>query len=267
MKIQQLCESNLLPRDTLIDILASAVERNPCQRKNWARLVKTLGALPASKETDEEGLHEKQIEADGDQQWKTRQRVVDWEDEFFLTPKSAIKLVKPEFVRMVTTAVGNALPSTKSHQRDAHVAPGVATMPNPTECIRWICDPVQDNGVVFDQGAVVKDSMLPGIMMPNELQDDTRSDPDQELLPHDPACEALCMEIVVASHLMGAYHPFVCNSVWWLALKLWQSTDTLNGNENSFVDAISWLSSYGLDSSVYLRCRLNQSTEVSELSG
>ena len=268
MKVQRLCESNLLPRDALIEILAIAVERNPCQRRNWARLVKSLGALPSSTDTNKECLHDKQAEFDEVQQWKTRQRAFEWEDQFFYTPTSATKLVKPEFVRIVTAAVEKALPSMKTNGV-CSCGGGAVSMPDPIECMGWICDPGKDNAMEFDQGAVVNDSLLPENTILNALDHQNEPECDSEILgrlKHNPSCEALCMKIVVASHLIGAYHPFVCNSIWWLALKLWQSCDKFDGKENSFVNAFSWLSSYGLDSSVYLRCRLNQSIEVSELS-
>ena len=78
---------------------------------------------------------------------------------------------------------------------------------------------------------------------------------------HHPTCEAMCMKIVVASHLLGVWHPFVCNSIWLLSVKLWQSQQqTISDDKsNAYAEGLALLKLHGIDASVYIQCRLKQS--------
>ena len=43
MKVEQLYESNYLPRDALLNVMACAIDQDPGERENWARFVRVLG--------------------------------------------------------------------------------------------------------------------------------------------------------------------------------------------------------------------------------
>eukprot|EP00571_Detonula_confervacea_P003509 CAMPEP_0172330690 /NCGR_PEP_ID=MMETSP1058-20130122/61511_1 /TAXON_ID=83371 /ORGANISM="Detonula confervacea, Strain CCMP 353" /LENGTH=1428 /DNA_ID=CAMNT_0013047915 /DNA_START=70 /DNA_END=4356 /DNA_ORIENTATION=+ len=269
-KVQKLCdESNLLPRDALLDILARAIERDPCDRKNWARLVNALGALDI-KESDAQCLHAISLQSLEGCRWRGKHRVTEWEDQFFRAPKSTDKVVKPEFVRIVSDIVDSALFSNVRHVQNvqrmaANSCGGEAiTSHDPKDCMSWIWNPLEDTREVdYDRGAFVDDALLPmnnSTMALNSHSELLFNSEIQEQLSRNPSCEALCMKIVVACHLMGNWHPFVCNSIWWLAVKLWQSTQTTDklmpADRNTYCDGLTWLSMHGLDISVYLQCRL-----------
>lgn len=111
-------------------------------------------------------------------------------------------------------------------------------------------------------------SSIPWFIVESNFQEGPLFEPEiQERLSCNPTCEALCMKILVACHLMGVWHPFVCNSVWWLAVKLWHSnqqstTDQLtptSAESNIYANALAWLEMHGLDISVYIQCRLKHS--------
>jgi hypothetical protein len=67
------------------------------------------------------------------------------------------------------------------------------------------------------------------------------------------------MKIVVASHLLGVRHRFVCDSIWWLAVKLWQSSQAkevlppADRNQHPYAEGLTWLSMYGIDASAYFQ--------------
>ena len=270
-KVHQLCESKHLPRDALLDILACAIEHNPCERNNWFRLVKTLGAVGLTRKSDTECLHGKHEQSEEGQGWWGKHRVAEWEDQFFRAPKSTAKAVKPEFVRMVS-AVVDPLCQNVQQIEDKSLEGEAISIHDPQECMEWIWNPVEDNGGMdYDRDAFMNDVLLPAntsniaFSSQSELLFDSEI---QERLSGNPSCEALCMKIVVACHLLGAWHPFVCDSIWWLSVKLWQSTQTSDqlkpAKRNNYDDGLAWLSMHGLDISVYLQCRLEHSLGMTD---
>jgi len=252
----------------LLDILAFAVERDPCEEKNWTRLVNMLGPIDATSNSDK-CQHTLTSVQSGDGSWWGKRRVLEWEEQFFHPPKSSTKAVKPEFVRLVAAAVDSALSQTSEGRTVKRVAgttskAGDTSMPNPKECLGWIWNPQQD-AIIDDYDQDVIEDMLPTNSSEGDLnfQHMTTISEILESLSSNPMCEALCMKIIVACHLMGAWHPFVCNSIWWLAVKLWQTTQAADQSwadgRNQFSDSLVWLSMHGLNILAYLQCRLKQS--------
>ena len=269
-KVQQLCELNHLPRDALLDILAGAIEHNPCDRKGWARLVEALGAVD-SKGNGSRCLHTNSVQSEKGCSWWGEYRVAEWEDQFFYAPKSNAKAVKSEFVSLVSAAVESTSLSNMSRsqifQQKAEEEGANNSLPCPKECMSWIWNPLEDtDDVDYDLDGFIDDVLFPENTSTIELhsQNELLLDPEiQKRLSSNPSCEALCMKIVVACHLMGIWHPFVCNSIWRLAVKLWQSKQAKYQNgrakRSGYDDGLAWLSMYGLDISLYLQCRLRRS--------
>ena len=121
-----MCESKYLPRDGLIDVLASAIERNPCERKNWARLVNALGAVK------EEDIA---IQSEEGHKWWGALRVTHWGDQFFHAPESAAKAVKPDFVDIVSSIVESHVEKAK---RLANPPDKALQISAPEECLGWV---------------------------------------------------------------------------------------------------------------------------------
>jgi len=63
-------------------------------------------------------------------------------------------------------------------------------------------------------------------------------------LSADPMCEALCLKIVVAKYMIGEYCDFVCDSIWWMAVKHWRCVQKngTNKNTSAYLDGLNWLS-------------------------
>ena len=265
-KVQHLCESNHLPRDALLEILACAVERNPCESKRWVRLAQALGDVKLTRNVQ---FQEKS-------EWWGKQRATEWENQFFLAPKSTTHVVKPEFVRTVSVAidplVGQAGPSliAKEQTGKKSFKETAISMPKPQECMGWIWSPADDNCVKDEVSGVSTDeAFLPANTSNIEFDSHNESLFDSEThqrFSGNTFCEALCLKTVVACHLLGARHPFVQNSVWWLSVKLWQSTQAADMRKptNSFEyrDGLAWLTMYGVDIRMHLHCRLNHSLNI-----
>ena len=77
------------------------------------------------------------------------------------------------------------------------------------------------------------------------------------------------MKILVAGHLTGVHNQFVCNSVWWFAVNLWQSTSNarMSDTRNHYADGLAWLAMHGIDISLHLQCRLMRTEAVSIIHG
>jgi hypothetical protein len=108
-KVRQLCDSNYLPRDALLSVLAGAIEHNPCAIEHWEHLVLELGAIDRAENNDNCLHHEKSIESKVRRWWGT-QRVVEWEDQFFHAPSVRDVVETSVFVRTVMDAVERILP-------------------------------------------------------------------------------------------------------------------------------------------------------------
>ena len=267
-RVHLLCQSKHLPRNSLHDILARAIEQNPCDKENWARFVKMLGDVPTTS-VGTHCLHKKPDQSsETERKWWGKDRVTEWTDEFFYAPKSSITVSKSEVVREISAAVDSALSSNhlssgQDIQHNASNSHGneAVTFPKPSECMDWIRNPADDNASddVYDVDLLMNDALLPA----NTAKVASNSSSGQLLLDSeigDPSCEALCMKIVVACHLVGLSHPFVCDSIWWLAVELWQSTHSSSsqcgsGEKNPCAGSLRWLSKQGLIISSYLHCQ------------
>ncbi len=140
---------------------------------------------------------------------------------------------------------------------------------DPEECMGWIWNLAEESGnMEYDHDAYKYFALLPANSSENAFnsQSSLRFDSNiKKRLSSNPSCEALCMRIVAAGHLLGAFHPFVCDSIWWLSVKLWQSARASRTAEgNCYSNGIVWLSMHGLDISAYLRCRLKRSLWINE---
>ena len=250
-KVILLCESNYLPRDGLIDVLASAIERDPCEREHWARLVKALGAV----EEENAALHSEE-----GHKWWGALRVTHWEDQFFYAPFTA-KAAKQTIVDIVSSFVESHVAKA---ERLALDPPDQALLiPAPEECLGWIWNPLEDGtDVTHNYDILIDGGLLPQKTCASSFDSQRNSLFDSvihERLARNPSCEALCMKIVVASHLLGVRHRFVCDSIWWLAVKLWQSSQAkevlplADRNQHPYAEGLTWLSMYGIDASSYFQ--------------
>jgi len=263
IKVRQLCEANLLPRDALLDLLACAVEKNPCRRENWVHLVNALGRVYASTGNNhDECLHsEESTDQERRDCWWGKDRVSTWKEEFFNNlPKSATQAVKPEFVCIVSQVVESILvdsPYQDHINKEETLNESSVSMPNPGECMEWIWDPQDTSDVDYDENNL-KNDLLPSTKEADQSQEELVHSME---ISHHPTCEAMCMNIVVASHLLGVWHPFVCNSIWLFSVKLWQSQQqTISDDKsNAYAEGLAWLKMYGVDASVYIQCRLKHS--------
>ena len=274
--MRQLHDSNYLPRDALLNVLAGAVEHDPCAIDHWEQLVIELGAIERVEYHDKCLHHEKSIESK-EQSWWGTHRVVEWQDQFFYAPKVVDVPEKPEFVRTVTDIVETFLPPndhgphaqwvSAKHSKDASI------IPDPIECMGWIWDPLDDEPNVepLRTKQIIDIAILPNDMPPIKLESTQELfDPDiQENLALNPSCKALCMKILVAGHLTGVHNQFVCNSVWWFAVNLWQSASNarVSDTRNHYADGLAWLAMHGIDISLHLQCRLKRSEAVSIIHG
>ncbi len=267
-KVRQLCDSNYLHRDALLGVLAGAIEHNPCAIEHWEHLVLELGAIDREENNDKCLHHEKSIESKV-RRWWGAQRVVEWEDQFFHAPSVRDVAETTEFVRTVMDVVERILPydafhdqhGTSNHSKDAQ------TISDPSGCIGWIWNPLDDTE---DMDPVKTRNITDILTLPNKMTtiklESTHELFDsgiKESLALHPSCKALCMKILVAGHLTGVQTHFVCNSVWWFAVNLWQSTQTANERMpaagNHYADGLAWLAMRGIDISLHLKCRLKRS--------
>lgn len=269
-KIRQLCDSNYLPRDALLDILARAIEIDPCENENWENLVSELGAVDRAENHGKCSHHEKEVETKEGIWWGTH-RVVEWSDQFFYAPTVRDDAETPEFVRNVKDVVETFLPPSFHGQHAQCVAVKKSnetpTISNPKECMGWIWNSLDYNADVDPVRTrhVIDIVTLPNKILPIKLESTQEFfDPDiKKSLALNPSCNALCMKIMVAGHLTGIQTQFVCNSVWRLAVNLWRSTQITNERmsaaRNHYADGLYWLATQGIDISLHLKCRLELS--------
>ena len=284
-RVQHLCKTNQVSVNVLLDVMARSVEKNPCNRKNWSRLANTLGAVGVSSDTGNidcfhdcnalhSGLHvchaslRKQAEG---QWWWGKDRLPKWEKQFFQACKSSTAMVKPEFISMVLGAIRSTrLPVILKRKNTRWNATNLCEeeinlIDDPMQFMGWLNHPISDDGSTNEDvtdGAVLLPQHISGILRTTQNLHPISSHvkESEEQLSEDQCCEALCMKIVVAFHLLGAWHPFVCNSVWWLAVRLWQSQqptcqDRIGGVASH---GLHWLSLHGLNISAYLYRRMRQ---------
>ena len=260
-----------MPRDALLDVLACAIEHNPCEKEKWACLVRNLGAFESA-EKYVTCRHEKGTNlAEG--RWWGAHRVAEWEDQFFHAPDI---LDSHSFIGMsVKDVVATLLPNDFHIRRaqcvGANRFEGAPPIPDPKDCMGWIWDPLDNAvGVDFDDfiDIVALPESLPATIKVESERDFSFVSEIEERLAFNPTCEALCMKILVARH-MGVQTHFVCDSIWWLAANLWQSTQEsdyiLSAANNHFADGLAWLSMHGIDLSLHLQCKLKRSeAKISE---
>ena len=258
-----MCESNYLPRDALLDALAKSVEQDPCDRMKWVQLIKALRGVH-TKESGDVCLHAIKSE-EHEHSWWGKDRAAEWEELYFSQPKSATQLVKSKFVDAVAAVVESALSSLDATPQSDTVkemkySNDNVSIPDPKECMGWIWNPLEDTAEV-NRDLSLLDILPSNINVSTSQEEEVIVQSEyQERLSHKPSCEAICMKIIVACHMLGKYHPFVCNSIWWLAVKLWHVQKTRLVIEDSvYYNGLAWLSECGLDISIYIQCRLENS--------
>ena len=246
--------------------MACAIDQDPSKRENWARFVRVLGRIDQN--DNENGVCLHMPAKFNEEHWWGKNLVVA-EKEFFRVPQSALQKVKPKFVKIVAAVVDSALATFAQVQQVPQIESNASKdmpIPDPSECMNWIWR--EDENDMNDDYTDMRENihMLPTDTPP--IAPPFLEEPEiQERLSHNPSCEARCMKILVASHLLGVWHPFVCNSVWWLAVKLWHSNQQSTTDQfaptmfanNSYANGLAWLEMHGLDISVYIQCRLKHS--------
>jgi hypothetical protein len=250
-QVHVLCESNYLPRDSLLDVLACAIECDPCERANWARLVDALGAV------NEENAARRHNSREGRKKWWGAFRVTHWEDEFFHAPDIIAEAFSPDSFDSVLSFVESHVAIAKhlAVQSDESLS-----TPAPEDCLNWMWNPFEDGAdVTHAHDSLADDEVLPGKTSTSSMrsQRDLLDVSANERIARHPSCEALCMKVVVASHLLGMQNQYVSDSIWWLAAKSWREARS-SINQNAFADGLTWLSMYGIDTLACLRHRRSE---------
>ena len=240
-RVQSLYDNKKIPLDTLLDVLAGLVEQNCCEISNWSKLVAALGgvgsAMDAScNEEREEGVW-----------WWGKSRASDWESKFFAVSESNAA-TSNDFISAVLDAGSST--HWKSVDRSQIILPqasdeGIQLPDDPQDCMDWLYDDEEgDNDTDID---LSYEHLLPRKPTSNvELSSADQLEMRSKIT--NKQMRVLCMKIVVACHLLGVWHPFVSNSIWWLSVKaLWSN--------QSAAQSLRWLALHGLDIRAFIRSR------------
>ena len=273
-RVQHLYETKQIPLDTMLDVLACAVERNPNDRNLWIRLVNMLRSKGKLECDDECNVHTNNtpescayhMDIHGDRWWWGKSRKLEWEDQFFYAPKTSRTRVKPEFVRMVLGIIelpwlSNSQCLKSESTTDPSSVDKAAIIDDPKQCMNWLFRLTKNNDIETDEDKSLKSTSAHDELLPTHISYVvcSRKDPiiiDSSLkeiedrLSTNPSCEALCLKIAVACHLVGVSHPFVVNTIWWLAVKLWRSHQPNRQQQQTrdgVSDGLHWLSLHGLN--------------------
>jgi len=268
-RVQSLYDNKKIPLDALLDVLAGLVEQNACDMNRWSSLVAALGGVGTAAEEKcntlgkcsngcnalQKGLcvnHTIQQERNEDVWWWGKSRASDWESAFFVSPRSNTSTSK-DFIRGVLDS--NLSAHWKSIDRrqviTARTSHQEASLPDdPQDCMDWLFDEEEgDNDFDID---LSYEQLLPGKHASNtNLTSDERLDTLSKIT--DKHMRALCLKVIVACHLLGVWHPFVSNSIWWLSVKA-------HASNSSACESLHWLAIHGLDIQAYIQKR--ESTEV-----
>ena len=261
-RIQRLYDDRKIPLDVLLDVLAGRVEQNACDMNRWSMLVTALGGVGTAagakcnslgKCSDEcialqDGFcfnHTLQQERKEDTWWG-KSRASDWESAFFVAPGSYTS-TSQDFIHAVLVA------SSSTHWKildrrqviTARTSNQEASLPDdPQDCMDWLFDEEEgDNDVEID---LSHECLLPGNHTSNTLTSDDQLDTMSKIT--NKQVKALCLKVIVACHLLGVWHPFVSNSIWWLSVKA-------HASNLSACESLHWLAIHGLDIEAYIQKR------------
>ncbi len=265
-RVQSLHDNRKIPLDALLDVLARQVEQNACDMNRWSMLVTALGGLGTIAGAKcntigecsdgcnalQEGLclnHTLQKERKEDVWWWKKSRASDWESTFFVAPRSNTVTSK-DFI----PAVSDANPSARWKNIDlrqvitARTSQQEALLPDdPQDCMDWLFDEDEgDNDIDIDLN---HERLLPGKHISTSITNLALEDHLEALSKiTNKQMRALCLKIVVACHLLGVWHPFVSNSIWWLSVKA-------HASNKSACQSLYWLAIHGLDIQAYIKKR------------
>lgn len=241
-RVQSLYDNKKIPLDALLDVLAGLVEQNCCEISNWAMLVAALGGVGSAMDAScieerEEGVR-----------WWGKSRASDWESKFFAVSESNTA-TSNDFISAVLDADSST--HWKSVDRSQIILPqasdeGVQIPDDPQDCMDWLYDDEEgDNDTDID---LSYEHLLPGKPTSSDAVLSSADHLEMRSKITNKQMRALCMKIVVACHLLGVWHPFVSNSIWWLSVKaLWSN--------QSACESLRWLALHGLNIRAFIRSR------------
>ena len=242
----------------MLDLLARAVDNDPCNTVHWYRLVNILSATESVLATKICSLQceSRTGEEDDGESWCQKYRLK-WENDFFHSPPHSTLMVKPEFVTMVLDAIDLEISATSGMYGDdrptnSQLAKGIAFTSSLQFSLDWIWTSSYDDTLQESLPSSLVDSTL----LPTHAPKVTKTTNDfldknlslkmtREQLCNDPTCEALCLRVFVAYHMFGDCD-FVWNSIWWLAVKHWKGNQQ-SDSSNAYYVGLNWLNLHGID--------------------
>ncbi|KAL3798573.1 hypothetical protein HJC23_011877 [Cyclotella cryptica] len=261
-RVQSLYEKDHIPLNYLLDILARAVESEPCNTVHWYRLVHFLGAtttVPVVKVCSPQG--------NNGETWCQKYKS-EWEGNFFHSPPHSTLMAKPDFVTMVLDAIDLDFFATNSkcvdsRSKNSQFPKGGPFTSSLQCCLDWIWTSSYDDSVQES----LSSSLVDTTRLPTYVSKVTQTTSDfldqnlslkniQEQLCNDPTCEAICLRVFVAHHMFGDCD-FVCNSIWWLAVKQWKAK-LKSCAPNGYIIGLHWLHLQGLDIRQYIEKKHTQ---------
>ena len=256
--VHALYEINQIPLNYLLDVLARAVESDPCNKVHWYQLVNILSATKSLLATKVCSLQCEVStgEEDDGESWCQKYRLK-WEDDFFHSPPHSTLMVKPEFVTMVLDAIDFEFSAASGmcvddRPENSQLAKGQAFTSSLQCCLDWIWTSSYDDTLQEGLSSGLVDSTLLPTHAPKVTK--TRNDfldknlslkMTQDKLCNDPTCEALCLRVFVAYHMFGDCD-FVWNSIWWLAVKHWKANQQSHSS-NVYYVGLNWLNLQGIN--------------------
>lgn len=265
-RVQSLYDNMKIPLDALLDVLARQVEQNACDMKRWSMLVTALGGVGTAADAKcnslgkcsdacnalQDGLcfnHTLQQERKEDTWWWGKSRASDWESTFFVAPECNTT-TSQDFVCAVLDASSSAHWKSLDRRKiiTARISNQEASLPDdPQDCMDWLFDEEEgDNDIDID---LSHECLLPG----NHLTSNTILTLGKDQLEtsskiRNKQMRALSLKVIVACHLLGVWHPFVSNSIWWLSVKA-------HASNLAACESLHWLAIHGLDIQVYIQKR------------
>lgn len=269
-RVQSLYDNKKIPLDALLDVFAGLVEKNACDIHNWSMLVTALGGVgtaaeakcnttPVCKQCSDGCIalhngfcvnHKRQQERMEGVWWWGKSRASEWESKFFASPTMSNVATSNDFIHTVLGADSSAHWKNLDRRQaiTARESNQEVTLPDdPQDCMDWLFDEEEgDNDTDID---LSYEHLLPGKNTSNTILTSTDHQIDYQLKKiFNKQMRALCLKVIVACHLLGVWHPFVSNSIWWLAVKS-------RASNQSACESLHWLALHGLDIQAYLQKR------------
>jgi hypothetical protein len=258
-KVQSLYDNNKLPLDALLDVLAGLVEQNSCDIVNWTLLVAALGGIGTVAEMNvgecsdgcnalHDGFcinHSRHQERKKGVWWWGTSRASDWESKFFAASGSNV-IISCDFKRAILEADTSARWKNvdQSQVITARASNDEAQLTDdPLSCLDFLFDEEEgDNEADID---LSNEHLLPGKQASSNSELTSADWLHLRSKITNNHMRALCLKVIVACHLLGVWHPFIMNSIWWLLEKS-------RASHQSASETLHLLALHGLDIQAYI---------------